>query len=414
MKILFTLLLSLLSVIGAKSQITLIGMYANFSGSGVEIAKWNPNDSTSLTSFPTNLLGWSTSTALFNPATSDYYLAGIANGTGGLFTFNSVTELYSLNPIISTSAFSNSSEIDMSTGLVYNVAADSNRNLIISEFNVANGQSRTLGIISDNEPNPGVNRCDASGFDSNNGILFYAGHDSISPCLYRIPVRTPVFNWSKTPLPVLDSANTYSFLNYDNTNSILYATTKVKDSTGFYHYTQVIEINTVTGAVISRGILPLLPGDPIAVSAFDQQSSNLLLLGWSFGDSTNVARDLFIFNTLNNTHQKGYVPGFVSEIVCDNHTYAKNRYNLTSAVTDLISNNPSMYPNPAGDSFFLNIPELSQVQIFRIINCLGQTVMTGTVSDSITEISTRQLSQGLYFVELQDRKGSQSYRLVVK
>jgi hypothetical protein len=160
-----------------------------------------------------------------------------------------------------------------------------------------------LGNIVDNEPNPQVNRCDASGFDSNNGILYYAGNDGTSNCLYKISVRNASFSWTKVALPALAVDNSYSLLNYDNTNNKLYAVTQALDANGSYSKAIVLEINTTNGETTNLGILPLfIQSSSLSnVSAFDQQSGSLLLIGYNNDNPLNTERGLFIFNTNNTT-----------------------------------------------------------------------------------------------------------------
>lgn len=417
----FCIFLALILNLGVKSQINLIGIYSNSNTKVAEVAKWNAFDSNSLRSFPTNLLGLTANTGLFNPINSNYYLAGIADGRRGLFTFNALTNEENLNPDVPENAFSNSSEIDLSTGLIYNVATDSNRNLVISEFDPANLKSRTLGVIFDNQSPNSENRFDASGFDSNNGILYYAGHDGVTPCLYRIPVRNNEFTWSKVASPFLsDSSYTYSFLNYDNSNNILYATTKADDPSNIYYQykTRIIEINTINGEVTARGTLPLLPLNPIGgVSVFDQESGNLLIIGYSSENPNNGEQALFIFNTKTNTYQRGYLPGFVSEIVCDNYKYVRKRFANTTSTTNLFTTQQSkvsIFPNPAKGKCTLFLSDFKETTTYQVINSQGQILMTDIIRNSNTEISTQKLPKGLYFLVLTNKKGKQTCQLVVE
>ena len=53
------------------------------------------------------------------------------------------------------------------------------------------------------------------------------------------------------------------------------------------------------------------------------------------------------------------------------------------------------YPNPAGDVLFV---KTSNVTDYRIVNLLGQTIMSGTVSNSAIDISA--LSNGIYLLRI--------------
>ena len=53
---------------------------------------------------------------------SNYYLTGITSNSSGLLSFNTVTNEATLSPF---NTFSNITEIDMSTGKIYNLTSDS-------------------------------------------------------------------------------------------------------------------------------------------------------------------------------------------------------------------------------------------------------------------------------------------------
>ena len=38
---------------------------------------------------------------------------------------------------------------------------------------------------------------------------------------------------------------------------------------------------------------------------------------------------MIVFNTYTNTYETGFVPGSVSEIVCDNYAFAQSAYGIT-------------------------------------------------------------------------------------
>ena len=307
----------------------------------------------------------------------------------------------------------------MSTGKIYNVRADSTGTLIVTEYDANASVTTILGNIVDNEPNPQVNRCDASGFDSNNGILYYAGNDGTSNCLYIIPVRNASFSWTKVALPALAGDNSYSLLNYDNTNNKLYAVTQALDANGSYSKASVLEINTTNGETTNLGTLPLfIQSSSLSnVSAFDQQSGSLLLIGYNNDNPLNTERGLFIFNTNNNTYQMGQMPqgGFLSEIVCDNYNYAVLKYggNTPPIVINPEFTNNMVYPNPAKQKFNLYLPDFTVNTTYQIVNTSGQKLLTGTIRNANTEIYTHQLPRGQYFILIQQQGKTKTLRLVI-
>ena len=69
-------------------------------------------------------------------------------------------------------------------------------------------------------------------------------------------------------------------MNYDNVNNILYASNAEYDSAYNYTGNKVVEINHITGEVITRGLLAGFPLFPGGSSSFDQNSGSLLLVGF--------------------------------------------------------------------------------------------------------------------------------------
>ena len=65
-------------------------------------------------------------------------------------------------------------------------------------------------------------------------------------------------------------------------------------------------------------------------------------------------------------------------------------------VAENVVENPfDVYPNPANDFLFVNMKGE-----YRIINMMGQTVMTGGNNDAIQQIDVSGLSNGLYFISI--------------
>lgn len=87
-------------------------------------------------------------------------------------------------------------------------------------------------------------------------------------------------------------------------------------------------------------------------------------------------------------------------------------YNLESVLSssDIISSKLSMYPNPANDQFTLELKENIQLQRVSIYNQLGQMVKTSR--EETTDV--RELSSGLYFVEILTDLGKSSQKLIIK
>jgi hypothetical protein len=401
-KILFIIIL--LSGISAKAQINLVGASVNPNGT-IDIVKWQALDSSSVTSYPSGLNAYLYASSAFDSYNSNYYLSGISSDSGVLLSFNTITNTPSLSDY---SAFSNISEIDMSTGKIYNLSSDSVGYISVTEYDISTGSESLLGIIDE----PGVYGvvADAISFDSNNGIIYYVGYDgSPAVCLYSIPVRNPVFSWSKTILLTTAPGNNFSSVNYDNVNNILYASNAEFDSNGNYTGNKVVEINTTSGEVIERGLLAGFPYYLGGSSSFDQNSGSFLLVGFD----TAFNERMIVFNTLDNTYVTGYVPAMVSEIVCDNYSFAKNAYSTTS-VGEVEKIDFKIFPNPSTSKFTLNIQGFADNYTLTIHALSGKEYLSRQIQQPEIEISTEFLPKGVYVVTIQNHKSIQTKKLIIQ
>jgi hypothetical protein len=390
---------------GGQAQISLVGASINSGTGNIDILKWQAMDSASVTTYPTILQGYFMGSSVFDAYNSNYYLTGITSNSSGLFSFNTFTNEDTLSPY---NTFSNITEIDMSTGKIYNLTSDSVGYISVNEFDINTGTYSVLGVISE----PGILGIisDATGFDSNNGILYYVGYDTVpSNCLYSIPVRDPVFSWSKTTLQTTAPGNNFSSVNYDNVNDILYASNAEYDSAYNYTGNRVVEIDHITGEVISRGLLAGYPWYLAGSSSFDQNTGSFLLVGFD----TNFMQRMIVFNTYTNTYETGFVPGTVSEIVCDNYAFAQSKYGIVS-INEMGKPDVSIFPNPATSKFTLNVKGFEDDFIVKIYNVNGKECYSGQTHNAETEISTEFLSKGFYFVTLQNEKILQTHKLIVE
>lgn len=403
-KIKLTLTILLLSTFAVKAQINLVGASVNPNGT-IDMVKWQALDSSSVTTYPSGMQGYLYASSVFDAYNSNYYLGGISSGSGVLFSFNTISNTPSF---IFNAPIANISEIDMSTGKIYNLSSDSVGYISVNEYDINTGYENVIGIITE----PGVNGIvtDAISFDSNNGILYYIGYDS-SPaaCLYAIPVREPAFSWSKTTLLTTATGNNFSSVHYDNANNILFASNAEYNSGGNYTGNKVVEIKTLSGEVIERGLLAGFPYYLGGSSSFDQNSGSFLLV--AFDSAFN--EKMIVFNTLNNTYVTGYVPSMVSEIICDNYSFAKNTY-ITTKTGDAGKKDFSIYPNPSTSKFTLTMRGYGDEYILKIHDMSGKEYLSRQIQHPQTEISTNFLSKGVYMVTIQNQKNAQTKMLIIQ
>ena len=398
--------ISLLSWFDGKAQISLVGASSNQSTGFIDIVKWQALDSASQTSYPTVLQGYYMASSVFDAFNSNYYLTGLNSIFNGLLSFNTVTNDTSLMPY---STFSNIMEIDMSTGKIYSLTSDSIGYINVNEYDINTGTDSLIGIISE----PGVLGIivDAIGFDSNNGIIYYIGYDnSAASCLYSIPVRNPVFSWSKTTLQTTAFGNNFTSVNYDNVNNVIYAMNAEFDANGNYTGNKVVEINKITGEVITRGLLAEYFGFLAGSSSFDQATGRYLLVGID----TNNVTSMIVFNTYDNTYQTGYMPESVSEIVCDNYAFAKNAYGTTS-VREKEKTSIAIHPNPSSGKFLVTFDGLifpdAGIKIFDIS---GRLVFEMNNPGGKVNIDLSDQPDGIYLLMITNRNEQHLQKIAIQ
>lgn len=404
-KTLLLISIVLLSFEISNAQISLIGMDNN-SGSGLlEIVKWQALDASTLETYPTDLQAYYMGSSVFDAYSSNYYLTGVTADSSGLFSYNSKTNTQSMTDYTS---FSNITEIDMSTGKIYNLEADSIGYFSVNEYDISTGTDSILGVIG--EPDIQGIIAESTCFDSNNGILYYLGYDNLpSSCIYSIPVRNSEFSFSKTTLLTTGAGNNFFGVNYDNVNNRIFALNTVFDSTGSVTSFNVVEINAATGEITVRGELNDYPYFVAGSSSFDQNTGSLLWVGID----TNFMQTMIVFNTNDNTYQTGFVPGSVSEIVCDNNEFAQNAYPVT-VINEKKTLSFEVYPNPATNGISIVASDFSDDMMLKIYNLNGAVCLSERMNRMNTEVNLESLKKGIYLLTLQNSKGLQSKKLIVQ
>jgi hypothetical protein len=388
-----------------NAQINLIGTSSNPISGDINILKWQALDSLSVSSIPTILDAYFFATSAFDPFKNNYYISGVAGQNTGLYSYNSFTGEESL---MQASSYTNVSEFDMSTGKMYNLIMETEEYISIYEYDVESNQDSLIGVIY--EPGAIGIVADAIGFDSNNRILYYVGPTNGNELsLYSIPVRNNSFSFTRTILNTTNPNISITSLNFDNINEKLFAVNDTYDQSFNFTGRNIVEINKVSGDVINLGQLVEFTNFAGGSSSFDQNTGTFLLVGI---DNNNVSK-MIAFNTNSNTYVTGFVPENVSEIVCDNSIFAKNRYGALG-IEQEASSNFKLYPNPVSEvlSIESKTDEPTDIQIF---NSLGVLVFTQT-SNASSEINLNLSSfpKGVYIVNLTTENQTKSEKIVVQ
>lgn len=403
------ILLSLAIVIALNesgyAQIQLIGASVNTETNKIDLIQWDALDSLSVNLTPTILDGYYFATSAFDAYNGNYYLTGISGDSSGLYSFNSTTNEENL---AEGSSFTNVAEFDMSNGKMYNLIMETEENISIYAFDINTNTDSLIGIIYE----PGVIGivADAIGFDSNNGILYYAGFtNDPASCLYAIPVRDSVFSYTKTILNPIAPYNNITSLNYDNVNDKIFALNDTYDSLFNFSGRYIVEINKLTGEIIDRGNLAEFPYYVGGSSCFDQNTGTFLLAAID----TNSVLKMVAFNTLTDTYVAGFIPSVVSEIVCDNSIFSKYAYTNT-AIVEEPTLNLSLYPNPVSEKLTITHTASGPVYI-QIFSSEGKLVFTrNAVYSNNFDVDLQSLTPGIYLVNLVSRGKTVSEKILVQ
>lgn len=275
-------------------------------------------------------------------------------------------------------------------------------------FDISTNSDSLIGTIY--EPGTIGIVADAIGFDSNNGILYYAGYtNDPALCLYAIPVRDSVFSFTKTILNPVAPYNSITSVNYDNVNDKIYALNDTYDSlfmpTGRY----IVEIDKVTGDITNRCSLLAYPYYIGGSSCFDQTTGTFMVGG--IDSSFNIK--MLAFNTMTDSLVAGFIPDLVSEIVCDNSIFAKYAYTST-AISGIPTLQATIYPNPVSEMLTITHSATTPVDIYIYAQDGKLVASRNAVGSSQIEINVKDFAPGIYMVSLSAGDTNTIQKIVVQ
>ncbi len=390
----------------SQAQINLIGTSYNTNSGYVDIIRWQALDSNSLTSNQSMLQSYLLGSSVFDAYNSNYFLRGFDTVSNGLYTLNTISNVENF---INIGPFYNGgSEIDMSTGKIYNLAPDVSGYFNIIEYDLNSGTDVILGVIPESITMGVI--ADNTCFDSNNALFYFLGYDSTGThCIYTIDLSNALFSYSKTPLQLLAPVNIFQNVNYDNVNNLIFAMNIAYDTINNTQANNVVEINPGSGALNVRGTINGYMQFQGGASSFDQASGSLVFIGID----NNLIRSMIVFNTNTNTYLTGYVPQTAGEIECDNYAFAKNTYGSTS-IDEATVNGLTLYPNPATNNFTLQFDQREDNASLKIFSADGKECFSEILSKPITNINTQSFRKGFYTVRISTEKTNRVLKLIVQ
>jgi hypothetical protein len=383
-----------------QAQIRLIGVNNTNTSDKIDIVTWNAFDSSSVSYYQTDLNSYAFASSGFSDYSGQYYLSGFSAAGKGRLSFNTYTN----NSTFAAGVFlSNITEFDMSTGIMYSLSIDVNNKVSVIANSLSSNQDSLVGTFV--EPNLRGLLADAICFDANKGIIYHIGmNPNNSKDLYAIYVRDTNFTYTKTP--ILDqNSNNLTALQFDNVNNKLYCRRANFDSISTYLGSDIVEINSLTGAVSLKMAITQFPYFVASSSCYDQNTGTFLIIGID----DNYISKMIAYNTLTDSLVIGYVPRNVSELACVNTQFAQVKYGTPTVVkkvnqAELIS----MYPNPAADKLYIKLSPngLENNLQFELINMMGETVYQNKLDQVQTEFQISALKPGIYFYKIMDKTQS--------
>lgn len=396
-KILFYLLLLRLSIPCAQAQIRLIGVNNTNNPDKIEIVTWSMFDSSSVNHYQTDLTSYAFATSSFSDYSGKYHISGFSASGMGRLSFNTFTNTASFTV---GSFLSNITEFDMSTGVMYKLSIDVNKMVSVVAHTMSNNQDSLIGTFVDSNVIGLV--VDAICFDANKGVIYHIGmNQNNSKYLYAIHVRDTSFTYTKMPI-IGEEFNNFSGLQFDNVNNKIYGRRANFDSASTYLGSDIVEINSVSGAITAKTAINQFSNFLGGSSCFDQSTSTFMIIGVD----DNFTRKMIAYNTLTDSLFTGYVPVPVSELACINTRFAQFKYGMPTGIKKINRAEAiSIYPNPAIDKLQISItPEFltNELQV-ELINGLGEIVYRSNIEQHQSTFQISGLERGIYFYRIMDK-----------
>jgi hypothetical protein len=381
-----------------SAQIQLLGAANGYRPGKIEILEWQIFDSATVQVFPTDLDAYLVATSGYDAYNGKYYLSGISdiNSETGLLEFDANNNTQSFKP---GTLVSNISEFDMATGTMYKLTMDAQKNINVYATSLSTNQDSVIGSIQ--EPDAVGLVLDAITFDANAGIIYYVGMNTDNTMsLYKFSVRNPPFLVSKIQLTTSYYISTITAVNYDNVRDRLFARIANFDSTNKYLGTDIIEIEKNSGFIFLKVSLNKYPYFLASSSSYDQLSGTYVLVGL---DSLGK-KEMIAVNTNTDTYISGYVPNSVSEIICNNTTFANSKYGAPTGISKLKQDEFKIYPNPVTDRLYIDTKtnEAFEVEVYSVS---GEKILSKKIEvGESRELDLRGNSKGIYLIQISSKE----------
>ncbi|WP_170233941.1 M43 family zinc metalloprotease [Bizionia myxarmorum] len=402
---------------------------------------YNPSTTTPAPSSNSDGTGADTETRNFNPRTGSKYAGSWAGSPEGGITAN---DDWLISPVLSLGASGSSvkfyvKSLSNSYGLEnYNVGvyvgsgvptASSNFTLISSAVETApygtwTEVSYNLSAYSNQDIRIGIHNISSD-------VYLFMVDDFSAVTLVENAVQTAVNSATAANMQVTGTGDAYA---YDSASGNIMARLQNNDS---FNY-GCSNISVVRAGQGSQLYESPTPEDFVMAKSFNittdtpNASGNVTgtfyfteaeIAGWEAA-SGNSRADLYILREVNGTLQEivaATVGSFGSNVTVEanlnglNGTFYFGPLSASLSVNDNMLNNFSMYPNPVTNQLTIKAANNVLPDSYVVYNMLGQVVFSKEVNnESDLLINTSDLSNGMYFIRLNQQSGQISLPFIKK
>lgn len=258
-----------------------------------------------------------------------------------------------------------------------------------SSIDIENGSSSFVAPINNFN---GIS-VGSSTMDSNNGIYYMAASQA-GYQLFLTGINTS--DGSISSQVALPENHYLNELEYDNQQDKLYGIYRINTNGSID--AKLVEIEPITGAIVSELSVNSVFGFSVATSFYDQQSSTYGFVGVDNSGQSSI----YLYN-MNENELLSITPidyNFI-EIEVDNFNFAQAFYNLTSNPSiEILPSDWTLFPNPATDFLTIQTQAKSDsADQIQLISSSGQILAEYSFETSL-QIPVEALSRGTYGVQL--------------
>lgn len=387
-----------------SAQLKVVGTYYDPGTDATSVLRWNADNGVVSDSMTTHVHVVDPGTSIMDAYHDRYYFAD----PSAFHEVNFGASSYKVLPRIKQGF---NAEISMATGKIYrlrqnNVHDDAGRlvtrlwDVVLSRFST--GQDSVMGTIRQCRSVYG----DVSTFDSNHGIYYFVGIDSLlGDCLYAVQTHAASFTYSKVALR--SAGLRFVGIAYDNEFDILYAFNSTGEGDQRHWQLQQVDVNT--GAVTLEADFPQFKDYQATTCSFDQVASSFIFM---MRDSTHQPR-LYAYATLSNTLIPKFIPHGLSiqELECDNSVFAMLRYGAVGAGNQMPKAEISLYPDPVHDVLY--IKGIETLKKILVIDSHGQSIGAERIANG-SAIDVSMLPPGYYILRAENHRGRWAQKRFVK